>query len=79
MTSASCTRDWRRFLIRVGKNKGNGMRDELTMALCAVRKATEWNENEGDPASADTPKERVNEVALRTWLKNCDSTAAEAL
>ena len=55
------------------------MRDELTMALCAVRKATEWNENEGDPASADTPKERVNEVACSTWLKNCDRTAAEAL
>ena len=42
-------------------------------------KATEWNENGGDPASADTPKERVNEVAFSTWLKNCDSTAAEAL
>lgn len=55
MTSASCTRDWQSFLIRVGKNKVIGMRDELTMALCAVRKATEWNENEGDPAIADTP------------------------
>ena len=49
------------------------------MALCAVRKATEWNENEGDPASADTPKERENEVAFSIGLKNCDSTAAEAL
>jgi hypothetical protein len=44
MTSASCTRDWRidgalrrRFLIRVGKNKLFGMRDELTKCLCVVR------------------------------------------
>ena len=33
--------------------------------LCVrCEKATEWNENGGDPALADTPKERVNEVAV---------------
>ena len=37
MTSASCTRDWRMFLIDVGKNKLFGMRDELTKCLCVVR------------------------------------------
>ena len=37
MTSASCTRDWRMFLIRLGKNKLFGMRDELTKCLCGVR------------------------------------------
>ena len=37
MTSASCTRDWRMFLISIGKNKLFGMRDELTKCLCVVR------------------------------------------
>ncbi len=30
---------------------------KVTILLCVVRKATEWNENVGDPAIADTPQE----------------------